>query len=233
MRGTRVPFFEARRCAVRLRRALGIAVALTFIACFDWLPWVVDSLKPVLTDSDAVEVPGLVGVWGEGDSPRMEIRQVGHDDTGPQRSPSAVARRPPTYLFRSIEGGQNAEGDTVPIIWDARVGHLSGRLVADLEASDSATKLRRMVAGYPIRLTHFATALELRGDTLRLVSFRPDSVREALARNQCVSPFIAMHPTDIVFTGTTEEVRRTYECLLRQPGVASDSAAPWHRMRPH
>lgn len=241
------------RFAAGIGRLLVIAALPCLAACAT-----MDSLKPILSDSDAVAVPGLVGSWGTGDSTAFEIRQV--------------AERPPTYLAVFINE-INVDGGALDTSWsraihgvmghpsavapdgyasakrrwpitasrnrptwfDVRIGRLAGRLIADAVPSmDADTALSSVVKDYgQIRLTHVAVALELRQDTLLVFMISPDSAWEALKRKHCVSPFMTwpnmFAPPDIEFTGATDGVRRSYECLMRQPGVVS-AAGRLYRM---
>lgn len=203
----------ARRFAGRVWACVALAAASPLLAGCSTL----DSLNPVLADSDAVELPGLAGSWGVGESTLVEIRRV------------ADPHQPPGYLAVSsnevdIDLGRNGGGWSRAIhdverrsldagpgrfapvkgrspiavprdrpIWlDVRIGAVAGRLVADVVPSTVGdTALSRIVDDYgQIRLTHVAAVLELRQDTLLLFVISPDSAREALKRKQCTTPYI-------------------------------------------
>jgi hypothetical protein len=176
-----------------------------------------------LADSDAVEVPGLVGIWGRGDTALFEVRQV--------------ADRPRTYVAatvnRILDG--DARPDTIAAMWfDVRVGRLAGRMVAEAAPSThSDTALGRMIQNYGlVRRTHVVGVFELRRDTLQVLGISDDSASAVLARNQCNGPFVRWN-YNLELTGTAEQVRSSYECLLRQPGILRQDYPPMHRMQPH
>lgn len=235
---------QRRRSGERVRRLLVIVAFPCLAACAT-----LDSLKPILADSDAVEVPGLIGSWRFSDSVTAQIRTVGHERPAYLVAIDAIEEDSsavdPMHILRTQTRGprrresatRSPHPDTIRTWFDVRVGRLADRLVADFTPSGDLLleRLAKRYAGQ-VKLTHMLVVFELNGDRLRLFEIRPAAAYKQLRSKLCVSPFITwpdIGTPSVDLTGTSEEVRGSYECLLRQPGVVSDSAFTVHRATTH
>ena len=108
------------------------------------------------------------------------------------------------------------------ISYEAHVGRLAGRNIIEITpATDDDPTLRDLVQSYTPLLTPAYTIIgfDLRGDELRMAPLPADSVEhgapEVLRRPGCRSPYYLGADGHLVLTGTSEEARDAYACLIR------------------
>ncbi|HSQ31867.1 MAG TPA: hypothetical protein VLN49_18540 [Gemmatimonadaceae bacterium] len=121
--------------------------------------------------------------------------------------------------------------------YDVRLGRLGGRIVAEVTPSiDGDSALQRIIRRYSsqVAVSYILLVLDTHPDRLRVQFLRADAVQAILERGLCMSPRVTdtdRYSTDILFTGTSDETRHTYDCLLRRAGVLDSQAVELQRVR--
>ena len=170
------------------------------------------SLEPTIEPDSAVRVPALVGDWIMVNKEASTVAQVspGADPTtytirfgDSVALGSAVGR--PTFVARMARRPGGYLGEAVPSSSDGLLDSLSTRY------------------GSMIRATYMVAAVKFVGDDLQVAGLIGASVRVVLAAGVCPLPGkIIDKPGELIFTGSSRQLRRTTDCLLSTPGVLDD-----------
>ncbi|HUF26596.1 MAG TPA: hypothetical protein VMM18_06410 [Gemmatimonadaceae bacterium] len=161
------------------------------------------SLHPVVTTSDAIFDPRLLGRW-ELDSGVYAV--ITRADSQ-------------TYEIRLTEDGLTGR-------FEARLGQLGGRLVLELQASPG-DKAMQQYAPLVIR-GHFLYVIELRDDELRLASFDREAVRSAVRQGEVQLEIIEQEDTWMMLDDT-RQLRTALGALLSRTGMLDQDDVVWHR----
>lgn len=167
------------------------------------------SLEPTIEPDSAVRVPALVGDWTAVNQEGFAVAHIlpGRDAAtytiqfgdsvalgtavGHPTFSARLARRPGGYL-----------GEAIPSSSDGLLDSLSTRY------------------GSMIRATYMVAAVKFVGDDLQIAGLLGGSVRAILAAGVCPLPGrVVDEPGELIFTGSSRQLRRTADCLLATPGV--------------
>ena len=167
------------------------------------------SLEPTIEPDSAVQVPALVGDWIMVD---QEDSTVAHISPGRDAGTytvqfgdavalgTAVGR--PTFSARLARRRGGYLGEAIPSSSDGLLDSLSTRY------------------GSMIRATYMVAAVKFVGDDLQIAGLLGESVRAVLATGVCPLPGKVLDERgELVFTGSSRQLRRTTDCLLATPGV--------------
>lgn len=170
------------------------------------------SLEPTIEPDSAVSVPALVGDWV---AVNQEDSSVAHVSPGPDATTyviqfgdsvalgTAVGR--PTFSARMARRRGGYLGEAIPSSSDGLLDSLSTRY------------------GSMIRATYMVAAVKFVGDDLQVAGLLGASVRVVLAAGVCPLPGrVVDEPGELVFTGSSRQLRRTTDCLLTTPGVLDE-----------
>jgi|KBSSwiStaDraftv2_1062776.scaffolds.fasta_scaffold158241_1 hypothetical protein len=167
------------------------------------------SLEPTIEPDSAVRVPALVGDW-------IMVNQ--EDSTVAHVSPGREAA---TYTIQF--GDAVALGAAVGRpSFSARLARRPGGYLGEAIPSSSDGLLDSLSTRYGsmIRATYMVAAVKFVGDDLQIAGLLGASARAVLAAGICPLPGRVLdEPGELVFTGSSRQLRRTTDCLLTTPGV--------------
>jgi hypothetical protein len=164
----------------------------------------VPSLHPLVEAGEGVEVPGIVGAWGDSASV-LRIRQV-HED----------------HYYVT-----NVDSDSSTVRFDAWFVKLHGRLFADLVADiEPGAEL----SGPPFLLPmHTIFRVDLAGDSLRLAFLDDEWVRKALDDHRVKARHERLE-NDVVLTDDSRGLRAMVEKIANE-SAAFDTSGGFLRRR--
>ncbi|MEJ2216761.1 MAG: hypothetical protein P8099_09105 [Gemmatimonadota bacterium] len=156
------------------------------------------SVAPVVPESDAVPLPGLVGTWYATDGSRATV----------------TARGGREYDIATVDS------DGTPGEFRARAGHLGDRLVLDVWSNPPGDVENTLISG------HVLLFLELEGDDLREASFDADSLANALRTRALRTPFVEPESTMSknlpILTAPTHSLRAALASYMQRPGAVEE-----------
>jgi len=159
------------------------------------------SVAPVVSENEAIEVPGLAGKWVSEDGDTTTI----------------AALRAGQYALSFTDKDERATR------FQARAGRLGERLVLDIYAKpekNEAAGLTETLLGTLIP-GHMLVVLELRGDSVRAAMLEQDSLKSAIRAGTLRTPSLDLDGT-LVLTAPTDSLRAALAKYLERPGVLGE-----------
>lgn len=156
------------------------------------------SVAPMVSRSDAVPLPGLVGTWYAKDGSRATV----------------TARGGREYAIATVDS------DGTPGAFRARAGHLGDRLVLDVWSDPPGDVENTLIAG------HLLLFVELEGDDLREAAFDADSLANALHGGVLRTPFVEAESATVekrlILTAPTDSLRAALASYMQRPGAVPE-----------
>jgi len=178
----------------------------TWVLCLNVLTACVLSIEPVIPESAGIVDDRLLGTWKEVDGGDQVV----------------ISRTTSTAYSLTYTDSKGKVG------WfDARLGRLGQHLLLDVRPAESNSARDVPEAGAMIR-GHLAVAIDFTGDSARIATLQPDSLRAALAQ-RTVRLSHRIGDDQLILTGTTDELRRELTRYLDRAG-SLDAPGTWLRI---
>ena len=191
--------------------------ALLAAACGD-----VRSLSPAIEPKDAIELPGIVGRWAQGDPDSLLYILEIERDTGRVKGYRVRLTSDSVTLDSTRAGAPvRVHHDTSTGWFDTYAGTIGGRFVLERTPPLGDAVLDRALERFdPLLITVYQLHPVTVTDTeLRFRWLRADSSLALVRSGRCPTLYARDSTSNLTLTGDSRQVRRAYACLLAARGA--------------
>ena len=183
----------------------GITATVMILLCTLGIAGCMLSITPIIPYSEHVYEPRLVGSWELDDgTSRAVITKVTED----------------AYSIEYVdEGGVSHLG--------GRLGMLNGRLILDVWPTPGEEEVPQTYAELMVQ-GHFPLIIELEDNQIRVSTFEPDALTDAIESGRISIPHEASGER-LLLRGNSNEVRAALSSYLNMQGLLSDEGT-WRRV---